>query len=177
MSYTYRCKTLSKISKSSDSRISHIFNNIYISNYDRSCDISALKNIGIGSVLFLGCKNKTPEMLDSYMTNKIDHKFIKIADTKDSDLKKCYKQVWEYINNQITSNTNILVHCMRGVSRSPTIVAYYLLRMMHKYSGKHIEKPVLTDVMSLIHKHRPCVKPNPGFMYQLQEYEQYLIEM
>jgi hypothetical protein len=176
MAYAYRCKPRIKMDKSDDSHISHIFNNIYISNYTSACDIPALKARCIGSVLFLGCKNKPPEIMESYITNKIGHKFIKIADTKNSDIKKCYNQVWEYINNQITSNTNILVHCVRGISRSPTMVAYYLLRMLHKCSSKHIEKPFLSDVMSLIHKNRPCINPNSGFMNQLQEYEQHLIE-
>lgn len=175
MIYT-RCKSPTSMRKYKDSPISHIFNNIYISDYSKACDIPALRSMGIGAVLFLGCKNKPLEILESYSVNYIDHKFIGIADNKNSDLKKCYNPSWKYINERITTNTNILVHCMRGISRSPSIVAYYLLRMIHKCSSEHIEQPMLSDVMSLIHKHRPCVNPNPGFIHQLQEYEQHLIE-
>jgi hypothetical protein len=176
MIYAYRCNPRTKFCKYTDSHISHIFSNIYISNFKRACDITSLKQMGIGAVLYLGCKNKPQEILDDYSVNHIKHKFIGITDTTNSDLKKCYDPSWKYINNQITSDTNVLVHCMRGISRSPSIVAYYLLRMMHKCSSQHIDHPMLSEVMSLIHKHRPCVNPNPGFIHQLQEYEQQLIK-
>jgi protein tyrosine phosphatase len=176
MVYTHRYKSRTLMHKYADSHISHIFNNIYISDYTKACDITDLKSADIGAVLFLGCKNKPLEILESYTANHIDHKFIGITDTKNSDLKKCYNPSWKYINDHITNNTNILVHCNRGISRSPSIVAYYLLRMIHKCASEHIEQPMLLDIMSLIHKHRPCINPNPGFMYQLQEYEQHLIE-
>ncbi|KAF5373322.1 hypothetical protein D9615_007423 [Tricholomella constricta] len=54
----------------------------------------------------------------------------------------------------------ILVHCSAAVSRSPTIVAAYLM----KHCGM-----TLKDALGLIVRARPAVCPNSGFIQQLKE--------
>ncbi|DAA77096.1 TPA_exp: Uncharacterized protein A8136_6862 [Trichophyton benhamiae CBS 112371] len=66
-------------------------------------------------------------------------------------------------DTQAAPETNvILVHCERGISRSPTMVTAYLMR---KY-GKSRDA-VLADV-----KEKRKIRPNPGFMDQLEVWEQ-----
>ena len=55
----------------------------------------------------------------------------------------------------------MLVHCVAGISRSATIVAAYLIRKCQITTKKAI---------SLLKKQRVQIKPNPGFMKQLQQY-------
>ena len=52
----------------------------------------------------------------------------------------------------------ILVHCMAGISRSPSVVAAYLMRA---------EGLSLADALAAIVSVRPIVSPNRGFLVQL----------
>ncbi|KAG5644155.1 hypothetical protein DXG03_009050 [Asterophora parasitica] len=54
----------------------------------------------------------------------------------------------------------ILIHCSAAVSRSPTIVAAYLMRHHNM---------TLREALGTIIRARPAVCPNPGFLKQLQE--------
>ncbi|KAK7948585.1 protein-tyrosine phosphatase-like protein [Apiospora aurea] len=54
----------------------------------------------------------------------------------------------------------VLVHCMGGISRSPAVVAYYLMRE---------EGMSLHDALGAIMKARPAMRPNDGFLRQLKE--------
>jgi protein-tyrosine phosphatase len=57
----------------------------------------------------------------------------------------------------------VLVHCHAGVSRSSTIVISYLMRKYINFS--------LNDALKFVKSKRPIIKPNKGFMKQLQKYE------
>lgn len=56
----------------------------------------------------------------------------------------------------------VLVHCMGGVSRSPAVLAYYLMRE---------EGMSLRGALGMIMKARPAMRPNDGFLRQLKEME------
>jgi protein-tyrosine phosphatase len=58
---------------------------------------------------------------------------------------------------------NILIHCLAGVSRSPTIVAAYL---MYKRKWRY------KQALALIKQTRPFVNPNPGFIEQLKLFKE-----
>jgi len=150
--------------------ISHIYKNIYISDYDKASDINTILKHNIGAVLYLGSREKPVGILKNYENYNIDYEFIQINDNEDANLSTCYKKVWNFINASIKKN--VVVHCRYGVSRSPSVVAYYLMRLMHSYMKSRNEKyPVLDDVLMLIYKNRPCIKPNSGFLKQLKLYE------
>ena len=61
----------------------------------------------------------------------------------------------------------IQVHCFKGMSRSPTIVAAYLIATL---------KLSADDALSHIKSARPVVLPNRGFRRQLEQYEELLRE-
>jgi len=54
------------------------------------------------------------------------HKKIQIYDCSDEDLRSYFKEINKFINKH-SENTNILVHCYAGVSRSATAVIAYLM--------------------------------------------------
>jgi protein-tyrosine phosphatase len=69
----------------------------------------------------------------------------------------------EFISEALrTSGNSILVHCMQGISRSPSIVIAYLMKCK-KYN--------LTRALKTVKHRRPEVKPNQAFMEQLQDYD------
>jgi len=105
-----------------------------------------------------------------------------MKDTLDEDISRCFDEAYKFmIDNK---NVNILVHCKKGVSRSPTIVAYYLMKLIHDYTRKdsyvvrkqrtHSDE-ILPEVLELMCSYRPCVNPNTNFINQLKKHEHSMI--
>lgn len=152
--------------------ISHIYKNIYISDIQHSYNIIKLITNDIWAILYLGTSNKSQKILDLYKTCGIDHLFLKINDADNSDISRCFQPAWEFINKNVKSGYNILIHCKKGISRSPAIVAYYLMRKMYeRMKIKCYMEPIMDDVLKLIYINRPCSNLNKTFIQQLKKYE------
>eukprot|EP00759_Apiculatamorpha_spiralis_P045148 PhF_6_TR419/c0_g1_i1/m.134 len=63
----------------------------------------------------------------------------------------------------IQDGGGVLVHCQMGVSRSASVVAAFLV---HQY------KAPLEKVIPFMEERRSCVSPNPGFLRQLEKWQQ-----
>jgi|TARA_B100000780_G_C21037693_1_gene416228 protein-tyrosine phosphatase len=63
------------------------------------------------------------------------------------------------------NNVKLLIHCKAGVSRSATLVIYYLLTRM--YVGEYN----LAQILEIVRQARPIVSPNHGFMHALCDIE------
>lgn len=71
-----------------------------------------------------------------------------------------------FVENVRSSGGKVLVHCLAGISRSPTICIAYLM-YSHNLS--------LDQAYDLVKQRRSLISPNLNFMRQLFEYEQILI--
>jgi hypothetical protein len=129
-------------------KISHIHKNIYISDIYNACNINELKTHNIKAVLHLGDCNKSQVILQKYIDNCINNKFLEIKDTLKSDISECFEESYEFINFHVNKRNNILIHCKKGISRSPSIVAYYLLRKIYEHKSK---KKVKKNTKSISH--------------------------
>jgi hypothetical protein len=154
-------------------KISHIYKNFFISDILTSNNINELKRLNIKSVLQLGIKKKSSEIIDLYKKFNINYHFLEINDSYTSDISKCFEPAWKFINNSLNNfkNCNILIHCNKGISRSPIIVAYFLTRKMHEKLSDNKNKSVVDDILTLIKMNRPCSNPNKIFIKQLKNYE------
>lgn len=158
--------------KSQSYEISHIYKNIYISDIKNACDITQLKKNNIKAILYLGINQKSDDILNEYKKNNIKHKFLQISDTEKSSISDCFEPSWIFINKYINEPYNILIHCVKGVSRSPTIVTYYLTRkLQERMKDKGYIEYVVDDIIELIQFSRPCANPNKNFIQQLKNYE------
>ena len=89
---------------------------------------------------------------------KIEHKIISIEDDENSNLIKYFKECIEYIEKA----DKIFVHCMCGISRSPSIVIAYLMWKSHcSYY----------DAYFFVKNRRSFICPNEGFVKQLKIFE------
>lgn len=155
--------------------ISHIYKFIHISNYNTSKDIRLLKKLNIDAVLYIGASPKSTTTLQTYDDHGITHKFIYMTDTIDTDIQEGCDKACDFINKITKQKKNILIHCRKGVSRSPTVVAYYLMKLL--YTQKDKMYPVLDDILSLIHIYRPCSRPNVNFIKQLKIHEKKIAQV
>lgn len=69
---------------------------------------------------------------------------------------------YHFMNNAIDINKNVLVHCMAGISRSVSMVSYFLMK---KYTINYL------DAMKIIRNQRSIANPNFSFKLQLQLYQ------
>lgn len=154
-------------------KISHIYKCLYVSGCPESCELFKLNQYNIKAILHLGIEPKSESTIAKYTANGIDHKFIQVPDKSCNDIiSVCESQCFDYIDSFTRKNQNILVHCRMGVSRSPTVVAHFLMRHMFEYMRYKKEvRPVMDDILQLIRNSRPCANPNKGFMRQLKKYE------
>ncbi|KAI0044791.1 hypothetical protein FA95DRAFT_1680946 [Auriscalpium vulgare] len=94
---------------------------------------------------------------DGYQCYRMD-----ILDIESQDLKPHLEDAVEYIDGALRRGQNVLVHCQQGVSRSAAIVIAYLIR----------KRGMSYDAATAyVHKRRPCIKPNSGFVRCLKDWE------
>ena len=69
---------------------------------------------------------------------------------------------YNFINNAVEEKSNILVHCMAGISRSASLVIYFLMKKYH--FGYYEAEKIVKD-------RRQIINPNICFKSQLLAYQ------
>lgn len=69
---------------------------------------------------------------------------------------------YHFIDVAVSSGENILIHCMAGISRSVSLVVYYLMKKYHINFNK---------AYAMSYNVRSIANPNESFKVQLIEYE------
>jgi atypical dual specificity phosphatase len=95
---------------------------------------------------------------------------LSLSDSTSSSISKVTDAACDIIDGAMASKSGtgkILVHCSAGISRSPMVVAAYLM----KRKGMTL-KAALGQIIRV----RPQISPNAGFMQQLKELEVDLYE-
>ncbi|KAK1757072.1 protein-tyrosine phosphatase-like protein [Echria macrotheca] len=87
---------------------------------------------------------------------------LTLTDHESSSIKHCTNKACELIDAVLNSNGRVLVHCVAGISRSPTMIAAYLMKRLGM---------TLRESLTLLVEARAVVAPNPGFLRQLSEME------
>jgi len=132
---------------------SEVHENIYISSRDiiRSDD---LEELGIKSILTLGLENKLSERLTQNVDN---HLCIDIEDVWDEGpMLEILPDTHKFINEALQHGP-VLVHCTAGISRSSTVVIYYLMT----------QGMPLDYAIQQVKERRNCIAPNLYFLKAL----------
>ncbi|KAF8626570.1 hypothetical protein AX15_004802 [Amanita polypyramis BW_CC] len=87
---------------------------------------------------------------------------IDIVDHSAADLKPHLEAVCSHIDEVLRGGKSVLVHCQQGISRSAAVVIAYLIRS--RGMSYH-------NAYEFIKRKRACIKPNPGFVRALQDWE------
>jgi protein-tyrosine phosphatase len=138
-------------------KVDQIIDRIYIGNFEAANNLRLMKDYGFTHVLVTATKLPTP------FPKHFTYLKIEVQDALTEDIRAHFEQCLEFMNEALRGRDNsILVHCMQGISRSPTIVIAYLMKYK-KYN--------LTRALETVKFRRPEVKPNLAFMKQLQAYD------
>ncbi|XP_055329575.1 dual specificity protein phosphatase 16-like [Paramacrobiotus metropolitanus] len=90
---------------------------------------------------------------------------IPVNDTFSEKLLGYFVQAFEFLDRVKNSNGRVLVHCMAGVSRSPTLAIAYVM-----YS----QKMTYDEAYRYVKEKRPSISPNFNFLGQLLEFDRTL---
>ena len=132
--------------------INYISNNIYLGSHEALLYPKILKQKNITHILTIN-ELFTPH----YIQQQFIHKQIPIKDHPEENITKIIPEALKFIY----SSDTILIQCVAGRSRSPSIVISYL---MHKYNIS------FDEAYSFVSKKRN-ININDGFVQQLQKIE------
>lgn len=129
---------------------------LFIGSVFSEQNLPALRQLGITHVLQVG------EGLTPSHTEEFQYLQIHIQDFPHEDLVVHFPQCFQFMDEAISKNGGVLVHCVAGVSRSSTVcIGYIMWKEQLDYETAHRR----------VHSVRPWICPNEGFRKQLQEFQ------
>ena len=133
-----------------------IINNVYLSGKD-GASYDNIQKYEIDVVIRIG-------FFDEMIDNCVYHSYP-LEDTNDEKIDSIFEETSSIIQQCYLQNKRVLVHCHAGVSRSSTIILYYMMKYLDF---------TLKDAFDHCFSKRPIVRPNEGFAKTLQSYEKVL---
>uniref|UniRef100_A0A1I7X9D1 protein-tyrosine-phosphatase n=1 Tax=Heterorhabditis bacteriophora TaxID=37862 RepID=A0A1I7X9D1_HETBA len=136
---------------------------LYLGSQQDALDTEEMKRRKITYVvnLSVGCPRATA------ITNDDNFLRIPVNDSYQEKLSPHFEKAWDFLEHVRKTNNIVLIHCLAGISRSPTLAISYVMRYKNMSSE---------DAYKLVKEKRPSISPNFNFMGQLLEYEQQLIK-
>ena len=132
--------------------MSKITDHFYISGLDEAHDLRWLKHHHITHIVncVRGLKNPYPQHF-RYISLNLD-------DVPNQIIYQALEPSYEFIRDALSNGGTVLVHCHAGVSRSASIIIYFLMK---------VKGWSYATALSYLRTYRPIVNPNPGFVRQL----------
>lgn len=125
---------------------------LYIGNINHATDVRWLKNHNITHIV-----NATEE-IGNIFPYLFQYMKLFLDDSPHQSFGRSLDKSYIFIKNALHKGGNVLVHCYAGVSRSSSIVIYYLMRSRNwSYSRAYAHLKI---------KHHKT-NPNRGFIDQL----------
>ena len=129
-----------------------IIKNLYLGSIF-SFSPTVLRNLGINNVV---------SAINSNSENTWNHLNLKWDDLTSQKIFPSIDYAYYFIDSKLNKGEKVLVHCHAGISRSATVVIYYLMK---KFGLSY------NDAYSIVKLKRNIINPNPGFIHQLKYYE------
>ncbi|XP_072295714.1 protein phosphatase Slingshot homolog 3 isoform X2 [Eucyclogobius newberryi] len=139
---------------------SQIFDYLYLGSEWNAANLEELQKNNIGYIL-----NVTRE-IDNFFPALFTYMNIRVYDVEETDLLSHWPDTYRFINKARKSGQALFVHCKMGISRSSSTVIAYAMKQYHW---------PLDVALSYVKEQRSIIKPNEGFMKQLQTYSGILL--
>ncbi len=136
---------------------------LWIGDYNDSQNIPFIKNNNIKYII--NCTNN----LNFQKIDNINKIRIPLSDHPNHNYINNNKKMLKYLDNtiniiydNINKNNNILIHCNKGIQRSPTIILAYLIKF-----GKISKKEAISFLKS---KNENFFMPHHNFDYSINKF-------
>ena len=147
-------------------KITKINSYIYLGSYEHSyMETDDFKALNI-NVIINCCSSQV------HYPNNLREKYIIEDFAFDDDIYASLLDYIDEVDNTIYNfekmKKNIYIHCVKGVSRSPAIIIYFL--MMHR-------KKSYSEALKIIKRKRPIININLNFKSELKQMEDSCCEL
>ncbi|TMW66105.1 hypothetical protein Poli38472_003870 [Pythium oligandrum] len=130
---------------------------LYIGGAAAAKDRDNLKQVGITHVI-----NCAANIAPAFFPDDFQYYNIRLRDHSSQDVARYFYNVFDFIERARKRGGKVFVHCVKGISRSPTMAIAYLMWL------KRVD---LYQALDIVRQARPAVDPNAGFIFQLTEWE------
>lgn len=107
--------------------------------------------------------------MDKTMPQHIEYLYIPAVDHETFDISQYFEVSNEFIDGE-RKRTNVLVHCMAGISRSVTLVIAYMIKCLNKSFRESFA--YVKEKRSIVNFDLFQIHPNDSFLEQLRKYEE-----
>lgn len=139
--------------------LTRILPNIYISGYEATKDLTSLQLQGITHILNLAGEQKCPNVYPGHFS----YSSLTMPDNSRIDILFFIYVAVEFILSATQKGGKVLIHCVKGLSRAPTVTCGYLILQQKLNANQSLD---------LLQKVHPEADPNLGFLSQLQALRQ-----
>ncbi|XP_042666331.1 serine/threonine/tyrosine-interacting-like protein 2 [Centrocercus urophasianus] len=147
--------------------VDEVWPNVFIAEKSVAVNKSRLKRLGITHILNAAHGTGVYTGPDFYNGLNIQYMGIEVDDFPDMDISKHFHPAAEFMDEALlTYRGKILVSSEMGISRSAVLVAAYLMIYHHM--------TILEALMTL--RKKRAIYPNDGFLKQLRELNEQLLE-
>eukprot|EP01080_Neovahlkampfia_damariscottae_P000994 gene994-9900_t len=127
---------------------------IYLGSSKASKNINGLKDVKITHIVNIAGKQHFPNEFEYIRTH--------FEDSDESNILEKFDEIFKFIDEAIKKNGRVFIHCLGGVSRSPSIVIGYLI---YKKNMNFIE------AHEFVKNKRKGIKLKKEFIKQLEYFE------
>ncbi|KAJ0416975.1 protein-tyrosine phosphatase-like protein [Aspergillus carlsbadensis] len=133
---------------------------LYLSPASTASSLKFLQTHQISTIISIGKtpSQKYPTIETAHGPESITYHRLGLEDKEDANLTKCVDAACAILEEARAARNRVLVHCSAAISRSPAVVAGYLVTCWGY---------TLDEALEVLRKVRPVVSPNRGFLEQL----------
>lgn len=142
--------------------MSDVLDWVWLGSWRDAEDPAALERNGITHVLNVAKEVPSQDERDAMARANVVSYQIPLVDAHSEDIVRHFETAFTFIEEARAARGRVLVHCRRGISRSPAIVVAYIMRYMHK--DYH-------TALAFVKERRPCVSLNLAFREMLEDYD------
>lgn len=136
---------------------SRVYPGLYLGNLQGLTDPALMTHISaIVSIVPM-----TEEILAAINVAGYDHMYIPISDSRSTPIAPYFEPAYAFIQSHLARGEAVYVHCFAGISRSASLVLYWLMRT-------HGLTP--PEALLALRQRRPVVNPNDGFLAALHDH-------
>lgn len=139
-----------------DLQVAEITPFLYLGSQDVAGDLLTLQTHKITHILNVGSGISNFFPTDFHYYNE------EMLDIPEFDVQTALSQTFDIIEQVRLQQGRIFVHCNAGISRAPSVVIGYMMRH---------QAITFSEALALVQRQRPVVKPNEGFIRQLESIE------
>ncbi|CAI2379951.1 unnamed protein product [Moneuplotes crassus] len=136
--------------------MSEILDFLYVSSYKMARNHKFIKEKNIKYIISCG------KFDDPWKKEGVKYKKINLLDNLSENISSHFIYCYEFIEKARRQKARVLVHCLKGMSRSTTIVISYVMA--------HLKMPY-EDALKYVQSKHKMTCPNENFRKQLKAYD------